>query len=152
LIAATQVAMIQFNLGQNLETDIDSNLHDATASAIRLNINYRLTDSITGEDATICAGIAWISENAAGVGGTSLPDPSSDHHDWMWHDIRTLSASRDVAGIDEQVPGSHITIVNNSMRKQRENNSRLSLIFRATLLQPTSVQVFVGGRVLFLNP
>jgi len=70
----------------------------------------------------------------------------------MFHDIRTLSSSRDVVDIDEQVPGSMLVIRNDSMRKQHENASSLLIIFRASLLQSVAIQVFIGGRVLFLLP
>jgi len=47
---------------------------------------------------------------------------------------------------------SHFEINSDSMRKQRENHSSLRLIVSATLLTSTQVQIFVGGRVLFLLP
>ena len=38
------------------------------------------------------------------------------------------------------------------MRKQRKGDSRLSLVVSLMLLTSSNVQVFVGGRVLFLMP
>ena len=129
IVVATHAGLADLSLQTRLESDIGSNLHDATASAIRINVNYRLTGSTTGDDNTIACGIAWISDAAEAVGGVAIPDPLEDHYDWMFHDIRTLTSSRDVVDVDEQVQGSLMVIRNNSMRKQRENNSMLMIIF-----------------------
>ena len=152
LVAATHAGQIAFDLGAELEVDIASNLHNVTASALRFNVNYRLTGSTSGDDTTVNLGVGWIGLDAFIAGGVAMPDPSKDHFDWMFHDIRTLTSSRDVTDVDEQVPGSHLVIKNDSMRKQRENHSVLALIVRASLLQVTSCQVFVGGRALLLLP
>ena len=152
LIAATHAGQLVFDLQKKLEADIGSNLHDATASAIRINVNYRVTGSSEGDDTTIALGIGWVSNAAFAVAGVSVPDPVEDHFDWMFHDIRTFSSAIGATDVDEAPRNSMIEIRNNSMRKQRENNSKLVLVTRAVLLQPTSCQVFLGGRVLFLNP
>ena len=152
LVAATHAGLLTFDLGGLLENDLASNLHDTTASAIRFNVNYRLTGSSAGDDITIACGIGWVSNAASAVGGTSIPDPSADHYDWMFHDIRTLTSTPGLTDQDEQVLGSHMVVKNDSMRKQRENGSSLLFVFRAVLLQATSCQVFIGGRTLFLNP
>jgi len=152
LVAATHAAQINLDLTASLEVALGFDLHNVTASAIRLNINYRLTTSSTGDENTVACGVGWVSNRARDAGGVALPDPSVDNFDWMFHDIRTLSSSRDVVDIDEQVPGSMLVIRNDSMRKQHENASSLLIIFRASLLQSVAIQVFIGGRVLFLLP
>ena len=58
--AATQAGMLLFNLGGALQTAMAANFHNVTASAIRLNVTYRMTTSNIGEDVTVAAGIAWI--------------------------------------------------------------------------------------------
>ncbi len=152
IAAATHAGAIAFNLLTAYEADIGAELHNVTVSAINFNVNYRLTSSTTGDDFTVFCGIILMGEDAFTVGGTSLPDPASDHADWMFWDNRTLSSSRDVTDIDEQVQGSLLRINNRSMRKMRENHQVLAMIFRATVLQPTTVQVFIGGRTLILLP
>ncbi len=152
IVAATHAGQLIVPLQGKLETDLGASLNQATASAIRVNVNYRLTASTTGDDCTVACGVMWATDAAVAVGGTSIPDPHEDHADWMFHDIRTLSSSRDVTDVDEQVLGSFMQIRNDSMRKQRENNSQLIMVFRCSILQPTSLQVFIGGRVLYLNP
>ena len=152
IAVATSAGKAVFNLQANLESDIGSTLHDATASAIRLNVNYRLQSATTGDDNTVACGIGWVNERAIAAGATSVPSPIDDHFDWMFHDIRTLSASRDVTDKDEQVLGSFMQIRNNSMRKQRENSSTLVAVFEAEVLESVALQIFLGGRVLFLNP
>jgi len=151
IVAATSAGKLLVNLQAGIETQLGVALQNVTASAIRLNVNYRLTSSTEGDDTTVACGIAWVSVSAFIAGATSVPDPSSDLYDWMFHDIRTLTSSRDVTDVDEQVLGSHLVVKNDSMRKQRESSSVLTMIFEATLLQPVSLQVFVGGRVLFLG-
>jgi len=152
IVAATQAAAVAIPLLSALETDLGFEMHNVTISALKFNINYRLTNSTTGDDCSILCAVAWVSDSAFAAGGVALPDPSVDHYDWMFWDHRTLSSSRDVVDIDEQVIASHLVIDNKSMRKQRENNSTLMMIFRSTLMQPSSVQCFVGGRALVLLP
>ena len=152
IIAATHAGMKSIDLLNTLEGDLSVEIHNATISALNINVNYRLTGSTTGDDTTIFCAVGLFGEDAFGVGGVSLPDPSTDHADWMYWDARTLTSSRDVTDVDEQVFNSQLEIRNRSMRKMRENHQRLGILFRATLLQATTVQVFVAGRVLVLLP
>ena len=140
------------NLLSELETDLGMQFSNVTVSALNFNINYRLTSSTTGDDTTVTLGIAWVGLDAFTVGGLSLPDPSTDHYDWMFWDTRTMSSSRDVTDVDEQVFNSQLEIRNRSMRKQRENHSVLALMVVASTLGPVTLQVFVGGRSLVLLP
>jgi len=152
LVAATHAAMSAFNLLGALEVDLGYEMHNVTISALNYNINYRLTGSTTGEDTSVTCAIILVGADAFSVGGVSLPDPAEDHADWMFWDERTLSASRDVAGVDESVRGSFLQIRNRSMRKMRENHQVLALLFRSNLLQTDALQIFVGGRALVLLP
>ena len=152
IVAATHAGMLAVDLSVGLEQDIGTEFRDVTASALRFNIDYRNTTATTGDDTFVACGIGWVTDRAFAAGGVALPDPSTDHTDWMFHDARVLVASRDITDIDEMVPNGHLQVVNNSMRKQRENGSKLVAIFRATILQQTQLQVFIGGRALFLFP
>ncbi len=151
LIAATAAAMIFVDAMTLLRADVGYDLPGVTASAIRLNIGYRKTTAAIGDDDTVAMGIGWVSDTAIAAGGAALPDPSTDHFDWMAHDIRTVTASTG-SDADQMNTEGFYTVKNDSMRKQRENHSTLGLVFRCTLLQSVSIQVFVGGRVLFLLP
>ena len=152
IVAATQAGMLVVDLLAGLEADLAMNFSNITAGAMNINVNYRSTGSTTGDDTTVTAAVAWINSESFGLGGTSVPDPFTDHFDWMFYDTRTLTASRDVTDIDEQVFNSQLEIRNRSMRKQRENHSNLVIIFRASLLQQTQLQIFIGGRTLVLLP
>jgi len=152
IVVATQAGMLAIDLLSELESDLGMVLANVTISALNYEVDYRLTDSTTGEDVTVIMGIILIGKEAFGIGGVSLPDPAGDHADWMFWDGRTMSASRDVSSVDEQVSNSHLIIRNRSMRKMRENHQTLAMIFRSTLLQPTSLQIFIAGRALVLLP
>ncbi len=151
LVAATSAGKLIVDLGQGLEDELASNLHNITASALRYNISYRQTTSQAGDDDTVAMGVAWVSTNALTAGPASVPNPGSDNWDWMFHDIRTIT-NHGGADSDFSFQNAQWSISNNSMRKQRENNSALVMVFQAILLQSVSVQVFVGGRVLLLLP
>ncbi len=151
IIAATHAGQIAFNLLSEIETDLGYEQHNITISALNFNINYRLTASAIGDDTTVSAGVALVGEDAYGIGTTALPDPATDHADWMFWDTRTLTSTLASDG-DEQVFNSQLEIRNRSMRKMRENHQRLVCIVRCTVLQPTSLQVFLAGRSLLLLP
>ena len=152
IAAATAATMVAIDLLAALKTDVGYDLPGVTASAIRLNVLYRMTTAQGTDEDTVALGIGWISDTAFASGGAALPDPSTDHFDWMFHDIRTLKGEG-AADLDQSpAVAGFLQIRNDSMRKQRENHSTLALIVRATQLQSASVQVFVGGRVLFLLP
>ncbi len=121
-MAATHAAMLLIELTSALETDLGRELSNVTASAIRLNVTYRLTTAQSTDDTTVAMGILWVTNRAAAAGGVALPDPSTDHADWMFHDIRTLVGE---SGTDQDsMPrNGFLEIRNNSMRKQRENSS-----------------------------
>ena len=126
-----------------------------TASALRFNVNYRPTSWAAGDDVTVACGVIWATDRAIAAGGVSLPNPDADDADWMFHDLRTMSAPGngfDTADSDIPPHNSQLLIRNDSMRKQRENDSTLVMIFESVLLQSTSLQIFVGGRALFLLP
>ena len=151
IAAATSAGKLVVDLGQGLEDEISANLNNVTASALRYNISYRQTTSQAGDDDTIAMGVAWVSANAITAGSASIPNPASDNWDWMFHDIRTIT-NHGGSDSDFSFQNAQWSISNNSMRKQRENNSALIMVFQAVLLQSVTVQVFVGGRVLLLLP
>ena len=151
IVAATHAGMLVMDLLDGLETDLGFELHNVTASALRYNVTYRGTTWHSTDDNTVACGIAWVGKDALAAGGVSLPDPSEDHYDWMFHDIRTMTGE---TGTDQDsvAANGYWKISNDSMRKQRENHSTLVAIFRATLMQSTSIQIFLGGRALVLLP
>ncbi len=151
IAAATAAGMIFVDLMQLLRADLGTNLYELTASAIRLQVMYRLTAGASTDTDTVAMGIGWVSDTAIAAGGAALPDPSTDHFDWMAHDIRSFQSEG--ASDSEQSPrNAAFAVVNDSMRKQRENHSTLGCVFRGILVQGGGTQVFVGGRVLFLLP
>ena len=99
--AATHAGQRTLNLLSDLEVDLGSELHNITVSALNFNVNYRLTGSATGDDTSIVVGIVMVGQDAFDVGSASLPNVVSDHADWMFWEGRTLTSSRDVAGVNE---------------------------------------------------
>ena len=149
--SATPAGKLLIDLTIGLENELSVQMHNTTVSALRYNITYRQTAASVGDDDVIAMGIAWISNNALAAGPDAVPNPASDNFDWIFHDIRTVSATT-ATDLDNVARNGAWTIRNNSMRKQRENNSTLLMVTEVTLLQSASIQVFVGGRALFLLP
>ena len=143
--------MVAVDLMALVRADLGTNLYELTASAIRLNVMYRTTASQSTDTETMAVGIGWVSDTAIASGGAALPDPSTDYFDWMAHDIRSFQ-SEGTSDLEQSPRGANFTIKNDSMRKQRENHSTLVMVCRGILVQGGGIQVFVGGRVLFLLP
>jgi len=150
IVAATHAGGVAIDLLNKLEGDLSAEFHNVTISALNFNVNYRLTTSTTGDDNTITCAVMLVGEDAFNAGGVALPDIIDDHADYMFWDTRTLTSSRDVTDVDEQVFNSQLEIRNKSMRKMRENHQKLVMIFRATLLQSVSINPFIGGRALVI--
>ena len=152
IVAATHAGIGAVNLLSELEVDLSVEMHNVTISALNINVTFRLTSSTTGDDTSVTTAIALVGEDAFTVGGVALPDPFTDHADWMFWDSRTMTSSRDVTDVDEVVINGFLEIRNKSMRKMRENHQVLALLVRCSLLQPVSLQFFVAGRSLVLLP
>ncbi len=153
IAAATHAGAVAIDLLAELNADLGVNTQpNITISALNINVSYRVTAASTGHDNTITTGIILMGTDAFTAGGVSLPDPAEDHADWIFWDARTLVASRDISSVDEMPSNGFLEIRNRSMRKMRENRQTLVLISRASLLQSTSIQVFVSGRSLVINP
>ena len=118
IVAATHAGMLTVPLMSELETDLGMELNNVTASAIRLNVTYRLATAMSTDDTTVAMGILWATNRAIAAGGVALPDPSQDHADWMFHDIRTL-VGESGTDQDSHPRNGFLEIRNNSMRKQR---------------------------------
>ena len=149
IAATTDAAMVAFDLQADLEVDLAHTLNNVTASAIRLDLGLAFAaGSAVGDLVMFHFGIAWILQEAVIAGGAALPNPRNDHYDWMAHGSRLVESH----STGKNMPvGGQIEIRNDSMRKQRENHSSLTLVVTASLLE-FSIQVFVSGRVLYLLP
>ena len=139
-----------FNLQSGLEAELGFNLHNVTASAIRLDIGINFTTGgALGDRVYLHYGVTFVDNVALGIGTTAMPQPESDNADWMAHG--SILFANEAAGNSNVPRGGQIKLVSDSMRKQRENNSSLVLLIQAST-SLDSVQVFVGGRVLFILP
>ena len=149
VIAATEAAKITFDLQSGLESDLGFSLNNVTASALRYNLVFSFPGgSALGDTCSLMWGIAWLSNDAIAAGAASLPNPNTDHADWMAHGGAFIRSE----SITAHVPrGGLFQIKNDSMRKQRENNSTLAMIVSANVLA-SSVTVSLNGRGLFLLP
>jgi len=148
ITAATDAGSLLFDLGIGIEVALGQTLSNMTVGAIRLDIDFHAqSTAVIGDQYRMMWGIIIVSKDAFAVGATSIPDPTADHADWMAHGNVDLVA--DVAGSTSRPRFSHVEIRNDSMRKIRENNSKVILKVRGITIQDP-VQVFVAGRVLFL--
>ena len=142
--------MLLVDLGEELETSIGANLHNVTVSAIRMDMWMSFaTTAVVGDRVRMAYGIMWIAQDSFDIGGTSVPDPSTDHVDWIAHGSSEIIC--DAAAVLSSPRNGLVRIRNDSMRKQRENNSVLALIVRATVLMDP-VTIFFSGRTLFIFP
>ena len=137
------------NLTTELEVALGFNAHNWTASALRLNMSVdRVATGGASDTARLIWGVGWFNNDAVAAGAASLPNPAIDNADWyahgsyVWHASGTGARNGDDA--NTQVP-----VHSDSMRKQRENNSSLMFIARATF-SDVQVQINLAGRVLYL--
>jgi len=150
LIAVTEAAKIFFDLQSGLETDLGFNLNNTTAGAIRLRLTVEFqATAVVGDRAHGDWGIGWFQDDAIAAGVVSLPNPTNDSFDWMAHGHFDVIA--DAAAVKSIPRNAQQMIVNDSMRKQRENHSTLGMVVSASVLEDP-VNVNLGGRVLFLLP
>jgi len=150
LIGTTEATKLFFDLQSALETDLASNLHNTTVSAIRLDIHLTFaTTAVVGDRARIGWGMGWFQNDAIAAGVASLPNPLDDHFDWVAHGTREVIC--DVAAVISRPRDGLIEVRNDSMRKQRENHSTFGCVVSANNLSDTLL-VTIGGRVLFLLP
>ena len=150
LISTAEAARVRINLSTSLETDLGVRLNNVTASALRLQITATFqATAIVGDQAAFMYGVGWFTDNASSVGPTVLPDPVADNWDWMAHGGVSLVA--DVAAVISMPRFGSFLLENDSMRKQRENNSGLSILFSGiTIDDPITIRV--QGRTLFILP
>ena len=151
IIGVTQATSLAFNLTDGLETTLGSEAHNWTVAALKYNLDFvGLAAGAVNDDFTVAAGVTWVNNDALAAGPVSLPSPSDDNADWMWYSAGHFTFENAVAK-EAPMNRSGFVIDNQSMRKQRENNSSLVLIVRGVLTDRT-VQVFLSGRALFLLP
>jgi len=149
VIGTTEAQKAVIDLQAALEVDLGFNLNNTTCSAIRLRLNYHFASGSTvGDSVQFAYGIMWASDDAIAAGAASLPNPADDSADWIAHGGGFI-VSESTA---QHVPrGANQMLENDSMRKQRENNSSLVMITSAQTVQST-LQIHTVGRVLFLLP
>ena len=141
-----EAAKLAFELDLGLETDLDTQIHNATVGAGRINLDFHFATAGTiGERAMLHYGVIIIPVDMA---VTNMPNPMVDHSDWIMHGSQLL--------VNETIlinkpRGGRVELHWDSMRKMRENHTKVVCIISASLLEHT-VQVFIGGRVLFLLP
>jgi len=152
IVLATKAGMLIAELTSGLETTLGVEAHNWTVAALKFRLDvHGLATGTANDQVVLSAGIAWVGNDAFAAGAGSLPDPSDDNADWIWHSGIALSFPTTGAGGSPAIPPGGFVIDNKSMRKQRENNSTLVLHVRATTLART-VTVFISGRALFLLP
>ena len=141
--------VVAIDLQTALETDLDANLHNVTVAAIRLTLGFQFaTASTVGDRTNMFFGVIWVGNDALATGFAALPSPIDDSADWIMHGSRLLVSNS--AAIHAPRNGT-MDFFGDAQRKQRENHSTLVLIGVASIAEH-GVQIFVGGRVLFILP
>ena len=120
IISAAHATAVAVDLQNPLETAIGSNLHNVTVSAMRIliSMNFQAT-CVAGDQANVFYGVTWATNDAIAAGALSLPEPTTDHSDWIAHG--NIHAIADTAGVIQMPRFGQQMLVNDSMRKQREN-------------------------------
>jgi len=149
VVSASHSTAISINLGAPLEAAIGSNLHNVTVSAMRFNINLLFqATAVVGDQVNLFWGVMWATKDAIAAGALSLPEPTTDHADWIAHG--QMSVVADVAAVVSMPRFGKFYVHNDSMRKQRENASSLVFIAQGQVVQDP-ITILLGGRVLFLG-
>ena len=142
-------ALVAIDLTTVLEASLGSTLHNVTVSALRLTIDMNFAAGLTVGDRSLnYFGVMWISREALAVGSAALANPATDAADWMMHGTRLIVSE---SALLHKPRGASMEFFSDSQRKQRENNSVLVLIGTAPI-SDHGVQVFIGGRALFILP
>jgi len=149
VIGTTEAQKALIDLQAPLETDLGFSLNNVTASAMRYDLIFSFASGSTVGDAVRGAwGIAWLQNDAIAAGAASVPNPINDSFDWMaFGGFAFFSES---TGQHTPRGGLHL-IDNNSMRKQRENHSTLTMVIAAAIAV-NAFNVSIMGRTLFLLP
>ena len=136
-------------LQDTLETALGFNLNNVTVTALRLTIDLQFaTASTIGDRVLTYFGVIWAGNDAIAAGAASLPDPTVDPADWIMHGTRLIISDSILIHTPRN---AQINFFGDSQRKQRENNSSLVLLAK-NQVSDHGVQMFVGGRVLFILP
>ncbi len=147
--AASHAGAIAIDLFTSIEAELGMTLNNVTLSAIRLAVGCQFFDASTvGDRVMLHWGVTWVTQDAFDAGAVSMPEPNADNADWMAHGAVLLVS--EATGI-HMPRGGQFLVTSDSMRKQRENNSLPVIIFQASLSEH-SIQIFLGGRVLYLLP
>jgi len=148
IIAATEAASLTVNLSGGVEVSLGQTMANWTISAIRLRLTFHnQATAVVGDSAFGAWGIVLVGSDAFIAGPASLPNPAADDADWIAHG--SFSTVAEIAAVVSAPRNSEVVINNDSMRKVRENNQKLLIILRATVLQDP-VTINISGRVLFL--
>ena len=140
-------AVIQLQSG--LETELAFNLHNVTASAIRMTLDFHyLVGSTIGVLNRVVFGIIWASDDSIAAGAASVPSPADDNADWMAFGGGSFISESVVAHSPRD---SRFVISNDSMRKQYENNSSLVLVVSSPSFVD-GIGLHIVGRILFILP
>ena len=103
---------------------VDAAYLDCTLVRIRGMMRVRY-DSGAALYGAYSAGFVVVSQDAAGVGGTAVPDPFTDRSaDWMWHHSGLVRNIANDATAEDQV-----LIDNRSMRIMHQANKTLVFAF-----------------------
>ncbi len=102
---------------------------------------------------SFAAGLAIVSENAAGVGVTGVPAPFTDltWDGWLWHTQGRVD-NLDVAGVPDVLNVARIVIDNKAMRKFKETDVLLGMFEVHNETGASSVRANLESRLLVKLP
>ena len=142
---ATTVSVTQVILGTVLDVE------PITLMRCRGNILVKGTPDAVGDDAVIGFGLIVVSDNAAAVGGVSVPGPINDPDaPWVWHQYVPLDAGS--TGLLGDDIGSVVRFeVDSKAQRKIGINETLALIVEASLADYATVRTTGGIRFLAMH-
>ena len=122
-----------------------------TLMRTRGNILIKGTPDAVGDDAVVGLGVIVVSDNAAAVGGTSVPGPINDPDaPWVWHQYVPLDAGS--AGLLGDDIGSIARVeVDSKAQRKIGINETAVMVIELSLADYASVRISGGLRFLAMH-
>ena len=119
-----------------------------------LNMALDTTGAVLEGFPLLAAGLAIVSENAAGVGVTAIPSPYTDKHwdGWMWHWSGSMYTVTTAPTDAEGCAVARIVIDNKSMRKFKASDTLVGVIEAGSEVGTAQLQAVLNTRLLVKLP
>jgi len=100
----------------------------------------------------VAAGLCIVSENAAGIGATAIPDPLVDiaWDGWIWH--KTFSVVRAGSALVDDAALTRIQVDSKAMRKFKSSDVLVGMFSAGTEVGTATLQAMLTTRLLVKLP